>query len=241
MRLAIVSDIHGNLTALEAVLKDLRRQSPDVVCHLGDLVTHGYRPAEVLDCVRAQGWKGVVGNTDEMLWRPELMPDLASGAPKLKALYETLFQDLSPATRDLLGAERVAWLKALPATLRDGDLAMLHASPGNLWRAPLADATSEYLDAAYESLEAQIVVYGHIHNPYVRRTGKLTVANTGGVGLSYDGDPSASYLLIDGGHCHMRRVEYDIEQEARALLASSYPRAEWLASMLRSGRYVPPI
>ena len=240
MRVAIVSDIHGNLTALEAVVSDLRRQSPDVVYHLGDLVTHGHRPAEVLDCVQDLGWRGLAGNTDEMLWRPELLADLVAGAPRLKPLLEALFTDLAPATRDLLGDARLARLKDLPTTLRDGDLAMLHASPGNLWRAPLWNATDQDLDATYESLGAPIVVYGHIHRPYVRRTGKLTVANTGSVGLSYDGHPSASYLLIDDGHCQIRRLEYDVEREARGLLASSYPRAEWLASTLRTGRYTPP-
>ena len=239
MRVAVVSDIHGNLTALEAVLSDLRHQSPDVVHHLGDLVTHGHRPVEVLDCIRDLGWTGVVGNTDEMLWRPELLADLAAGAPRLKALLEALFIDIAPASRDLLGNTRLAWLKDLPGTLRNGDLVMLHASPGNLWRAPLWNATNEDLDTTYESLRAGIVVYGHIHHPYVRRTVRLTVANTGSVGLPYDGDPSASYLLIDDGRCQIRRVEYDVEREARGLLASPYPRSEWLASMLRTGRYIP--
>ena len=116
---------------------------------------------------------------------------------------------------------------------------MLHASPGNLWRAPMPDTADQELAATYESLAGRIVVYGHIHRPYIRRTQDRTVANTGSVGLSYDGDTRASYLLITGGQCETRRVPYAIGQEIRALLASDYPRREWLAGMLEAGRYAP--
>ena len=239
MRVAIVSDIHGNLTAFEAVLADLRQQSPDIVYHLGDLVTHGCRPAEIVDRIRDLGCKGVLGNADETLWRPELLAALAESAPRLRPLYQALFNDLAPATRNLIGPERLAWLQTLPPAAQYGELTMLHASPGNLWRAPMPDAADQELAAAYESLGGRIVVYGHIHRPYIRRTQDRTVANTGSVGLSYDGDTRASYLLITGGECEIRRVPYAIDEEIRALLASRYPRREWLAGMLEAGRYTP--
>jgi predicted phosphodiesterase len=73
MRVAVVSDIHGNLTALDAVIADIRRAGADVVVHGGDLVSGGPRPAEVIDRIRDVGWPGVYGNTDEMLWRPDRM------------------------------------------------------------------------------------------------------------------------------------------------------------------------
>lgn len=71
MRIAIVSDIHGNLTALDAVLADLRSVAPDMVLHGGDLAHGGGRPAEVVDRIRELGWEGICGNTDEMLWTLE--------------------------------------------------------------------------------------------------------------------------------------------------------------------------
>ncbi|MGI8564344.1 MAG: metallophosphoesterase family protein [Candidatus Dormibacter sp.] len=81
MRLAIVSDIHGNLAALEAVIADLERQGPDLVVHGGDLALNGPRPVEVLDRVRALGWPGVVGNTDQALRAlPPSLPDSALAA-----------------------------------------------------------------------------------------------------------------------------------------------------------------
>ena len=76
MRIAILSDIHGNLTALDAVLADLRDQKPDQVYHGGDLAAGGCKPAEVIDCIAQEGWEGVVGNTDEMLWTVEARPGL---------------------------------------------------------------------------------------------------------------------------------------------------------------------
>ena len=77
MRLAIVSDIHGNLSALEAVLTDLDACSPDLILHGGDLAAGGARPREVVDRVRGLGWKGVLGNTDEMLYKPEALAEVA--------------------------------------------------------------------------------------------------------------------------------------------------------------------
>ncbi len=68
MRIAIISDVHGNLTALESVMADLRQQKPDIIFHGGDLATAGCNPAEVIDLIADAGWPGVLGNTDEMLW-----------------------------------------------------------------------------------------------------------------------------------------------------------------------------
>jgi predicted phosphodiesterase len=84
MRVAVVSDIHGNLTALEAVLVDLRRTAPDAVISGGDVATSGYRPAQVIDRIRELGWPGVHGNTDELLWAPERFCQVVRAAPKLR-------------------------------------------------------------------------------------------------------------------------------------------------------------
>lgn len=81
MRIAIVSDIHGNLTAFEAVLADLKRTSPDLVLQGGDLADSGSAPEEIVDRIRALGWRGVLGNTDEMLARPETLDSFARDRP----------------------------------------------------------------------------------------------------------------------------------------------------------------
>lgn len=239
MRIAVVSDIHGNLTALEAVLADLRLNSPDVVLHGGDLVANGPRPADVVDRIRDLGWFGVRGNTDEMLWSPEDLAKLAIKFPKLQGILAA-FEEMVPWTCASLGEDRIRWLQTLPYVQRHGAVAILHASPNDLWQAPLSGASDLELQSVYRGLEVPIVVYGHIHRPYVRHPEGLTVANTGSVSLSYDGDPRASYLLLDGPNLTVRRVEYDLEREADALLHSSLPHAGWLCRILRAGRYQQP-
>jgi putative phosphoesterase len=240
MRIAIISDIHGNLTALDAVAADLNRTNPDLVLHGGDLAASGCQPAEVIDLILQLDWPGVIGNTDEMLWTPEALPELIASAPKLIGLMQVLFEEFAPATRALIGEQRMDWLRRLPTEFRHDNLVLLHASPGNLWRAPLHSSDNASLEKVYKDLNARIVVYCHIHRPFIRRLGAFTVCNSGSVGASYDGDPRASYLLIDNNQPAIRRVEYDVEAEVRRLLASNYPYKRWLAEMRRRGTYVQP-
>jgi len=240
MRIAIISDVHGNLTALDAVLSDLRQQKPDVIFHGGDLPYGGSNPAEVIDCIVQEGWKGVLGNTDEMLWDTSARPALETSAPKLKPLFKVLFEMCGPATRKMIGEPRLAWLRQLPMELRHDNLVLMHASPGNVWRAPMDTADDAEMETAYGHLKTGIVVYCHIHRPFIRKVGSMTVCNTGSVGSPYDGDPRASYLMIDDGKSAIRRVAYDVEKEVGRLLASDYPYKEWIAEMRRKGSYVPP-
>jgi putative phosphoesterase len=207
MRLAIVSDIHGNLTAIEAVIEDIERRGVERVVHGGDFALTGCRPAEVVDRVRELGWAGVVGNTDELLWRPEEYAVQRQRAPKLGDLLRALFEDYAPTTRALLGKERIGWLRALPSEWRDNELALVHASPGDLWRAPLTTADDAQLISTYRPCGTGVVVYGHTQLPFVRRVGDLTVANSGSVGSPFDGDPRPSYLLIASGEPEVVRVE----------------------------------
>jgi putative phosphoesterase len=240
MRIAVISDIHGNLTALDAVLADLRQQKPDLVLHGGDLPYGGSHPAEVIDCVVQEGWKGVLGNTDEMLWDTSARPALEASAPKLKPLFKALFDLCGPATRRMIGESRMAWLRALPPELRHEKVALMHASPGNLWRAPMDTADDAELEKTYAELHAELVVYCHIHRPFIRKVGTMTVCNTGSVGSPYDGDLRSSYLLITDDQPTIRRVEYDVKKEVGRLLASDYPHKEWIAEMRRKASYVPP-
>jgi predicted phosphodiesterase len=235
--LAIVSDIHGNLTALESVIADIEGRGVDRVVHGGDLALAGFQPAEVVDRVRELGWPGIVGNTDELLWRPEVLAIQEERAPALAPLLRLLFESYAPATAELLGLERIAWLRELPETHREGELALVHASPGDLWRAPAPDADDAELADVYGPLEAAIAVYCHIHLPFVRRLEGLTVANSGSVGSPFDGDPRASYLVVESGEVEVMRVEYDIEREVAGLLASGYPDAPRIAEMRRRGRF----
>jgi len=235
MRVAVVSDIHGNFTALNAVLNDIRQCSPDLVLLGGDLADSGSSPIEVVDQVRDLGWAGVIGNTDEMLVRPESLEAFASQSSAPPALWERVRQ-IASATRSKLGAERLAWLRELPKAKIELLFALVHATPDNCWQAPAAEATEAELEAVYGSLGRPIVIFGHTHIPFVRMlSGQLkTLVNTGSVGLPYDGDPRASYLLLDGKTPSIRRIEYNVEKELEALATCGLPGAEWTARMLRT-------
>jgi putative phosphoesterase len=237
--LAIVSDVHGNLTALEAVTSDLAARGIERVVHGGDLAVAGCQGAEVVDRIRELGWPGIVGNTDELLWRPEEHEAQLRGAPKLAPLLSMLFDTYAPVTRERLGEERIGWLRQLPAEHRADNLALVHASPGDLWRAPAPDADDAQLIETYGPLRSAIAVYGHIHRPYVRELDQLTVVNSGSVGSPFDGDPRASYALIDDGRAEIVRVPYDVEREIETVMRSGYPDAERIAEMRRTGTFVP--
>jgi predicted phosphodiesterase len=242
MRVAILSDIHGNLTALEAVLADLKSMRPDLVVHGGDLALGGCRPAEVVDRVRESGWPGVLGNTDEVHWNQNARADLEQRAPKLRNLFHVIFDLQVPATTQMLGGERIAWMRKLPTVWRspDASIAAVHASPDNVWRSPGPEAEEAELRLTYGPLDCSIAVYGHIHRPYVRALPGITIANSGSVGMPYDGDPRASYLLIEDGRVTIHRVEYDVEGEIGELMSSNYPNAASIAETMRKGAYVAP-
>jgi len=105
----------------------------------------------------------------------------------------------------------------------------------------MPDATDGELLSAYAPLGVGQIVYGHIHRPFVRVFDATTIANAGSVGLPWDGDPRAAYLLIDDDDAvDVVRVEYDIESEARALRSAGHPDAHRLAEMRRQGRFIKP-
>jgi predicted phosphodiesterase len=239
MRMAVVSDIHGNRTAFEAVLADLRLTSPDLILHGGDLVASGASPAEIVDRIRELRWPGVVGNTDEMLWAPQSLTDLANQSPKLQPLLAT-FQEMATATREALGGERLTWLRGLPRLQVHGSMALVHASPESLWRAPLHSASDAELASVYAPLGQPVAVYAHIHRSYIRTVSGMTVANTGSVSLSYDGDRRAAYLLLDEDRPTIRRVEYDLDKELEALSSCGLPHSDWVAKILDKGCFQMP-
>jgi predicted phosphodiesterase len=233
MRIAIVSDIHGNRTAFEAVLADLRQTAPDLILHGGDLAHGGASPADIVDQVRDLGWQGVVGNVDEMLFRPESLTEFADQLPHLQPLW-TAIREMATATCEALGEERLTWLSGLPRIQTRDGMALVHASPESTWRSPGNTATDEELESVYGPLGHPIAVYAHTHVPYIRNVAGKTVANTGSAGLPYDGDRRAAYLLLDESRLAIRRVEYDVDKELKALSTCIMPHAEWIAKTLES-------
>jgi diadenosine tetraphosphatase ApaH/serine/threonine PP2A family protein phosphatase len=239
VRVAVLSDVHGNLVALEAVLS--AAGTVDAVWHLGDIVGYGPDPDGVVSRLAAIGAVGVSGNHDlAALGGREI--DLFN--PDAKAAMEWTRARIDDATR--------AWLRALPATHREGDFTLVHGSPRDpIWEyvtsTPIARANLAVL-------ETPVGLHGHTHVPmaWADRDGRLdaiapgpgssfgldgrpVLLNPGSVGQPRDGDPRASWLEIDtdAGIATWRRVAYDVEAVRAAMLDAGLPRR--LADRLRVG------
>lgn len=238
MRTAIVSDIHGNLTAFEAVLADLRKTSPDLVLHGGDLADNGSSPVEIVDAIQSLGWQGVAGNTDEVLTTPQEFENFAAQRPQLCSVWSAV-REMAAFTRDRLGDHRLAWLRALPRMQTWDSVALVHAAPNSSWLAPTAQADDSEFETTYQQVVQPLVVYGHIHTPFIRRManskqhGRI-IANSGSVGLSYDGDRRAAYLLLEESVPVIRRVEYDVDRELNALSTCGLPYADWIKRTIQT-------
>lgn len=240
MRLAILSDIHGNLAALEAVLRDVAGRGVEGLVHLGDLVGYGPHPNEVVARVLEQEIGGVVGNYDLAVCHPDavegaehfLRPDLSEVA---RAIYHWTRERVSDATREALGA--------LPAQLviTEGPRRFLftHGSPERPNEYLLAETPAARLETLFAGSCADVLVVGHTHVPLARNLGEHLLLNPGSVGNPKDGDPRAAYLILDtetGLTAEQVRVEFDVETVAAASVHSGLP---WqLAEALRRGRGV---
>lgn len=232
MRVAVLSDIHSNLQALDAVLGAMG--TVDAIWHLGDIVGYGPEPDGVVQRLRDVAAVGVRGNHD----------DAACGGVSIEN-FNVDARIAAEWTRARIGAETRAYLNALPESLvPDGSsFTLVHGTPRNpIW---------EYLDspwAAEDSLDAigtPHCLVGHTHVPIVfrqRRRGGMAatvvlpesrlqldagraILNPGSVGQPRDGNPSASYLILDtgAGFATWQRVAYDIEATQAAMLTAGLP------------------
>ncbi len=227
MRIALFSDVHGNLTALNAVLAALERHRPvQMIVAAGDHALAGPRPAATWDRLMAAGCTCIMGNEDERLWHdlPHTQPD---------SPWTPLTKVVTPWTARALGAERIAAMWALPFSLRLGlapgqDLLVVHANIHNLYGWALkADSTDDDLERLYGGANAAIVCCGHYHMPCVREWGGMTLVNVASVSLATDGEPVAQYTILDwdgAWHGAQYRVPYDADAEERAIVASGIPR-----------------
>lgn len=202
VRIAILSDIHGNLLALEAVMADLEVQRPDQVWCGGDLGWMGPWASECIKRVRDAGWPTVRGNTDVWITGDPQTVESEDDRAMLKAMAE----------EHAVTADDAEWLLNLPVGhTGTGSVLLVHGTPNSPFRAPMPDDPAPEFKV-YED-HASVVVYAHVHRAFVRRlSGGTLVANTGSVGLPMDGD-TASYLLIDRSGPDItlrhRRVAFD--------------------------------
>ena len=234
MRIALLSDIHGNAVALDACLDDLAAiGGADRIVAAGDLCMDGPRPRKVLERLRDAGAKAVRGNTDRMI----ALDDAALYGPDELAALQW--------QRDALGPQWVAWLGTLPATLTFGEgpdgLLVCHATPQHDDEHVWPDAAPEQLERIIWGVVQRTIAFGHLHVPYVRTWRDRTFVNVASAGLPKDGDPRAHYALLTqqpgGWSVRSRRVAFDVERVARQLRKSGMPAAGERISVLRRHRY----
>lgn len=213
--IAVISDIHGNIPALEAVRVDLGEQQVDEVLVGGDLVGRGPQGSEVVRRVRAAGWRGVKGNHEDYLL------DFRCG----RVPTEWLELDEWAAARfmaDQLDPEDERFIGALPLTIQAEtapELCLVHGSPRSNNEGLGPWTADRELRAHLARVPGKVLVCGHTHRPLLRRFDEGTVVNVGAVGLPFNGDSRAQYAILreQSGEwdVELRQVEYDRE----ALLA----------------------
>ena len=240
MRLAILSDIHGNLHALEAVWQDLEPQRPDAVYCLGDLVGYGGFPNEVVAFVREHWIPTVLGNYDEGVGF-----DMHDCGCAYRTAAERSRGDASLQwSRAHTSPDHKAYLRSLVPNIRIEEsrptLLLVHGSPRKVNEYVYEDRP----EATFQRLAAlagtDVLLFGHTHLPYVKRVGRTLFVNAGSVGKPRGGDPRAVYALVDLGRVptvEFRRVAYDALAAAEAVRMAGLPPA--FADLLLSGGVEP--
>jgi len=250
MRVAVFSDVHGNLAALEAVLQDIAQQEVDEVVFAGDLCVAGPRPAACLERVRQMNIPCLYGNTDHWLLAITGPPE------RMKPMCDWALAQLNENQR--------AWLRSLPLAHRisptgstGDDLLIVHANPKDAYWLifpPETEQMARYgrirqpdsdLDGWLAGTEAAVLVYGHLHIPNIRHWGNLVLANISSVNLPGDDDPRAKYGLLtwEKGRWHIehRRMKFDISQEIAAFKQAQPPAWESFVQTIEEKGFFPQV
>ena len=221
MKILVLSDIHANWYALEAILD---KESYDALIFLGDVVDFGPNPKKcvrfLMDSSRNRFW-GVRGDHDHAL------------AYGIGCGCSLDLRELSMKTREwgegLIASDEVGFLRRLPfenhATLDGLKFHLLHGSKRDrLFRSITTDIGEFETENELGGINTDFILVGHSHKPFIKHLGRVTVLNPGSVGQPRDFNPRASYAVIEDGKAIIKRVRYDIEKTVRDLEKSSLPK-----------------
>ncbi len=237
-RVALISDIHGNLISLEAVLAEIERQGVEEIVCLGDSAANGPRPGECLDLLASVTDRVVMGNADEWLLNPQLDPEADDFHRKVEESDLWTIAQLSPANRRFLRSFQPSILLDTPTPLL-----AFHATPRSNREIVLPVTPTEDAAAIFADYPAPLLAGGHTHQPFVRRIHAQTFINPGSVGLPYvigrDGQahnpPWAEYAVVEwdergGVEIQLHRVPVESQAIYGAILASGMPYADFWAA-----------
>jgi len=238
MCLTVLGDIHANLPALEAVLRDIDARGLTNLYCLGDLVGYGTYPNEVIALIRRRRIPTLMGNYDQGVGNHRDDCGCAYKTSEARALGERSIAWTSAHT----SAENKAYLRALPMQIpvQLGDLRVMlvHGSPRRVNEYLYADRPDASFERLLDLAESDVLACGHTHLPYhkVLPSGRHVI-NAGSVGKPKDGDPRAGYMVLQAGGSDLAvefvRVAYDVERAAQAIEATAMP--DEFAAMLRAG------
>lgn len=203
--LAILSDIHGNLPALEAVIADAKSRGCTSFLSLGDVAGYGAQPGECIDLLRELGVKNILGNHDSYI-------TLDENCPRSRAVTQIIDYQ-----KKILTSEQVNWLKASVDFLRDGERLFVHGGP--------EDPRDQYIyNVAREIIPAGVrwLFSGHTHVQIVVEFDDCGYCNPGSVGQPRDGDNRAAYAVLCQDKVELHRVPYDIDRAVEAMKAAGF-------------------
>ncbi len=239
MKIAFISDIHGNANALDAVLRDIEKRDVDKIYVLGDISYRGPEPQRSVDLVRALDTSVIKGNADEWVVRGVHQGEVPDHALEMMRLErEWIYSQLNH--------ESIRYLRDLPTELQleveDIRIHAYHATPNSLFDIVLPQESDELLNTKMMVGDAELYVYAHIHRPFIRYINGKCIINLGSVGLPFDGLPKSSYALVDikegSFQTSIVRVEYDIQKTIKQFEGSDYPNKETMIGVLTNAR--PP-
>jgi putative phosphoesterase len=258
-RIAVLSDVHGNSVALEAVRKALKKEKPDVTLIAGDLVMNGPEPGATIDGIREMERDGAIvvqGNTDIAV----ADADYSAAFPgMIESGVSEAIRAAAEWAHDTLDDEQLGWLRRLPAErrVRIGDDLVLvtHASPGSQTQGFDRDLDPATVLERISRTDARVICCGHTHIPNVQEFGWKVVVNDGSAGYAFDGDPTASFALVtlDGATAgaaadgdgdgstvvaEIHRTEYDVLTVSDAISARGLPGDVYRAATVRTGKLV---
>ncbi|WP_186580122.1 metallophosphoesterase family protein [Aquibacillus kalidii] len=234
MRIAFISDIHGNAVALDAVLEDINNKKIDKIIVLGDIAYRGPEPKRSLDLIRSLHTTVIKGNADEWVVRGVQDGEVPKAALELmnKEREWTVSQ---------LNEEDLTYLKNLPTyiTLQEEGITIhaFHATPSSLFDVVTPDASDEEIEEKLMSKkDANLYLYGHIHKSYVRNIKGKTIINLGSIGLPFDGIRKASYAVVDISNSNfstsIERVSYDVQKTIKKYEEVDYPNTAMMQGVI---------
>jgi len=245
MKYALISDIHANLEALDAVLADIdARGDVDAIYHAGDLVGYSSKPNDVVARLRERGIAGIAGNYDSTVATDYKHCGCKSENPRQEELahvsYEFTRRAVSPDTKRYLGGLPFSLdLRPLGGHLSGPRLVIVHGTPvlnTVYWTEDRPDDFCLKMAAIAGLKGGDVIAFGHTHKPWTRVVEGITFANTGSVGRPKDGDWRAGYVLLTfGPHplVEMVRVDYDVAATGAGVIAAGLP--EEFVAFLRTG------